>query len=368
MSPISHHISIALHHQFPTSKNTLGDPFSLSVDLQIPAQGISALIGPSGCGKTTLLRCIAGLEQGQGQLTFNDKVWQNEKYFLASYKRPLAYVFQEASLFSHLNVKENLLYAKKRADKCGPNQDYAHLIHLLALEPLLARQTNQLSGGERQRVAIARALLIQPRLLLMDEPLASLDAHRKQEILPYLLKLKNEFAIPIIYVSHDINEVTQLADYIITMDKGSVTAAGPLKETLNQIEHPIQLGQESSSLIDACIVEKNQQWQLCKVRWGNEVLWLPDQGGEVDQSVRVQILARDVSIALEKPVQSSISNLLSAEVKAIENKDTGPTVLVQLKINNDVILARLTRRSIHQLQLTVGTQVWAQIKSAALIR
>ncbi|NRB40635.1 MAG: molybdenum ABC transporter ATP-binding protein [Pseudomonadales bacterium] len=343
--------------------------FVLQLDITIPSQGISAIFGPSGCGKTTLLRCIAGLEKAQGTIQFNHHIWQDDKTFLASHHRPLAYVFQEASLFDHLNVRGNLRFAQKRADKNGPPQDVQHLIRLLALEDLLDRQTQQLSGGERQRVAIARALLIQPQLLLMDEPLASLDSGRKQEILPFLIKLKNELAIPIIYVSHDVDEVARLADFIVVMQQGQIIATGPLKQVLNDLSLPIQLGDDSGSVIDAIITERDESWQLCKVSFDGGQLWLKQQQNTgIGEKVRIRILARDISLTLEKNTHSSISNILPAKISQISLQEDEPMALIKLYIGTTPILARLTRRSVHQLQLNIGDNVWAQIKSAALIR
>lgn len=359
---------IKLQYQATTAGIDTNKPFRLQVDLTLPGNGITAIFGHSGCGKTTLLRCIAGLLKAEGLIHINHQDWQNKRLFMPSHKRPLGYVFQEASLFAHLSVEKNLLYAEKRSDQSRTQHRRSQLLELLALQPLLQRMPQQLSGGERQRVAIARALLIQPQILLMDEPLASLDSDRKQEILPYLLKLKNELDIPIIYVSHDADEVARLADYLVVMENGCVVSQGPLAQSLNQLNPAIELGEDTGSIIDARISTKDEQWLLAKVSFNGAELWLKDDNSAIGEPVRIRILARDVSIALDKNTNTSITNLLPATVVAIEEDDQQAMALVKLNIHDTEILARLTRRSIHQLQLTTGSEVWAQIKSAALIR
>ncbi|MDP2805984.1 MAG: molybdenum ABC transporter ATP-binding protein, partial [Gallionellaceae bacterium] len=207
------------------------DRFALDASFAAPAVGVTALFGPSGSGKTTLLRCIAGLERVAGTLHVNGEIWQDEKTFLPIHKRPLGYVFQEASLFPHLSVRANLEYGYKRI---APDERKVHLeqvVEWLGLSHLIDRNNpTQLSGGERQRVAIARALLTSPRILLMDEPLSALDATSKQDILPYLERLHRELNIPVLYVSHALDEVTRLADHLVLLEKGRVIASGELHE------------------------------------------------------------------------------------------------------------------------------------------
>jgi len=204
--------------------------FTLDVDLALPGRGVSVLFGASGCGKTTVLRALAGLVRARGRVALGDEIWQNDACarFVPTHERALGYVIQEAALFPHLNVRGNLDYGRKRAGHTAPADghavDLAQVIELLGIAPLLARRTATLSGGERQRVAIARALATQPRLLLMDEPLAALDAGRKAEVLPYLDRLQAELRLPIVYVSHAIEEVAQLADHLVLMDAGRVLA------------------------------------------------------------------------------------------------------------------------------------------------
>jgi len=197
--------------------------FALAVEFRLAPTGITALSGPSGSGKTTLLRCIAGLARLPGRLFVDGEVWQDERRFLATHRRPVGVVFQEPSLLAHLSVRGNLDYARRRATAKGIGLD--EVVDLLGLAPLMARATTHLSGGERQRVALGRALLSQPRLLLMDEPLSSLDAASKAEILPYLERLHRSLSIPALYVSHDAGEIARLADHVLYMREGRIAPA-----------------------------------------------------------------------------------------------------------------------------------------------
>jgi molybdate transport system ATP-binding protein len=205
----------------------LGD-FRLDAEFTAPSQGIIGLFGPSGCGKTTLLRCLSGLTRMRGRLSLDDDVWQDEKTFLPPHRRGAAYVFQDADLFAHLTVRGNLMYGARRVPRpAAGGIGFDDVVSLLSLAPLLGRSTHRLSGGERQRVAIGRALLSQPRLLLLDEPLAGLDAMAKAEILPYLERLHPTVRAPVVYVSHDLAEIARLADHLIVMKAGAVIASGP---------------------------------------------------------------------------------------------------------------------------------------------
>jgi molybdate transport system ATP-binding protein len=204
--------------------------FALCVDIEVPAQGITVFFGPSGSGKTTLLRCVAGLERPQGRIAIGAEVWQDSstQVFTPTWARDLGYVFQEASLFEHMDVKANLSFGVKRIAKPAAKQALDSAITLLGIEHLLNRPTQGLSGGERQRVAIARALATQPKILLLDEPLASLDLARRQEILPWLESLHKELKIPVLYVTHSMQELTQLADHVVLLNQGAVQLHGPL--------------------------------------------------------------------------------------------------------------------------------------------
>lgn len=341
--------------------------FELDVDLQLPGNGISAIYGPSGCGKTTLLRCLAGLERAhQGRVTIAGQCWQDEQTFLATHRRSLGYVFQEPSLFAHLDVAGNLDYALRRADAGTPVLSRAEVIDLLGLDALLKRRPAQLSGGERQRVAIARALLVNPALLLMDEPLSALDAARRAELLPYLEQLHAQYGRPIIYVSHAADEVVRLADHLVLLQAGQVEASGPLTELLQRADDPLRLGDQQAVVLDGVRAARADDG-LMRLSLNGLSLWLPDDGQALHSAVRVRILARDVSLTLSEATDSSILNRLAARVLQVMPLDHS-RVLVQLDSHDQILLAQLTRRSVAELQLAPGRTVWAQIKSTALLR
>ena len=343
--------------------------FALDVKLDMPGRGVSALFGPSGSGKTTLLRLIAGLERAPGFLEVNGEVWQDDaaNVFVPTHRRALGYVFQEANLFSHLNARRNLEYGMKRVPPAERRVDVAHVIALLGIGHLLERKPARLSGGERQRVAIARALATSPRVLLMDEPLSALDLARKQEILPYLERLHDELEIPILYVSHAPDEVARLADYIVALDGGRVAAQGPLGETLARIDLPIRLGEDAGVVLEGEVAERDAHWHLARIAFPGGHLWVRDSGVPIGQHVRVRILARDISLALEPHSDSSILNVLPATVEQLAD-DTHPALaLVKLNAAGAPLVARITRRSAAKLELRPGQAVWAQLKAVALV-
>jgi molybdate transport system ATP-binding protein len=321
-----------------------GPGFSLDVEFQLPAQGISVVFGPSGSGKTTLLRCLAGLQRPDyGRLIVNGEVWQDAACFLPTHNRPIGYVFQEASLFSHLDVRGNL------ADQ-------------------LPQYPEQLSGGERQRVAIARALLVNPALLLMDEPLAALDQARKQEILPYLETLHRELQLPIVYVTHSPDEMTRLADYLLVLEQGRLVAQGELAQVLTQLDLPLQQGEDSGVVIEACVSERDREFHLVCAEFGGGELWLRDGGDAIGTTIRIRVLARDVSLSLESIQNSSILNRLPVSVVDINDDKDEAMALLRLKLRSTFLIARVSRRSVSQLGLQPGMAVWAQIKSVAILR
>lgn len=343
--------------------------FSLDVDLTLPSKGVTALFGPSGSGKTTLLRCVAGLARAeQGCLSVNGQTWQSDRLFLPTHKRPLGYVFQESSLFPHLTAQGNLNYAVNRASVANANVLYDRVIAVMGIESILSRYPGQLSGGERQRVAIARALLIQPQILLMDEPLARLDMERKQEILPYLEKLRTHFDIPILYVSHSMDEVARLADYVVMLETGRVVAQGALGEVFSRIDLSLPVGEDVGVVWHGQVVERNDQWHLARFASAKDVLWVRDAGDYVGNEVRLRILARDVSLTLTEHHDSSILNRLSVRITGITQDKDEAMVLVQLQTHANCLIARLTQRSAAHLQLKVGQQLWAQVKSVAIVR
>ena len=344
--------------------------FLLDVDLALPPRGITALFGPSGSGKTTLLRCVAGLEPAeQARVVVAGETWQDSTagVVLPTWRRPLGYVFQEASLFDHLDVRGNLAFARKRARGAGHGLEPDALLALLGITHLVDRRPHQLSGGERQRVAIARALATQPRLLLLDEPLAALDFARRQEILPWLERLRDELRIPMLYVTHAGDEVARLADHLVLLDQGRVRAAGPLAETLVRVDLPAVPGEEAGALLHAVIVQRDERWQLAQVRFDGGTLWIQDPGYALGHAVRVRVLARDVSLALAPPERSSIQNVLACTVRAVAPGAHASQALVQLACGGSLLLARITARAVDGLGLAEGSAVWAQVKSAALV-
>ncbi len=353
--------------------------FALEVDLRLPGRGVTAFLGPSGSGKTTLLRCIAGLEpQGRGYLVFKGEVWQDSGrgLCLPTHQRPLGYVFQEASLFPHLSVRRNLDYGRRRAARSHPGPHPVSLeqvIALLGIGHLLDRMPDRLSGGERQRVAIARALATSPRLLLMDEPLAALDHPRKAEILPYLERLHDELAIPVLYVSHSPDEVARLADHILVFADGRIQAAGPARDILARLDLPLARDHEASSFLDGQVLAYDPEYELLHIQVPGARLWVPGAPRPTGARARVRIQARDVSIAIGAPGASSILNVLPARILEMGASE-GPRLLVKLGLGpregtdaTAFILARITRQSRDRLDLTLGQQVHAQVKAVALM-
>ena len=342
--------------------------FTLNADLILPSSGFSVLFGHSGSGKTTLLRCIAGLEKSQGQVMLGEEVWQTGKQFLPVHKRPLAYVFQEASLFEHLTAGGNLSFAMKRARQSVTTSEKNNIIELLGIGHTLKRHPANLSGGERQRVAIARALLSKPRLLLMDEPLAALDEQRKQEILPYLESLRSEFSLPVIYVTHSVAEVARLADHLVAMKDGKVMAQGTLEQTLADPKFPLQLGEEAGVVLDTRVTAIDSQWHLAQFGVGNGFgIWLRDDNHSIGKPARLRILARDVSLAVSPQTETSIQNALPCTVEGITDDNHPALALVKVRVGNTPMLSRMTRRSVAHLDLKPGKAMWAQVKSAGLV-
>ena len=345
--------------------------FTLDIDLQLASRGVTALFGPSGSGKTTLLRCIAGLERvPDARLIVNNERWQDGKFFLPVHQRALGYVFQETSLFPHVSVQGNLDFGAKRSRQ-GNIENQKGIVDLLGIGHLLSRQPERLSGGERQRVAIARALLTSPKMLLMDEPLAALDRERKREILPYLERLRDELDIPIIYVSHAIDEVSRLADQLVLLDQGRVLASGSLSELTARLDLPLARDQDAGVVIDATVGAHDRAYHLTRLDFagGCVHVGLRSEPNELPlgHPARVSIQARDVSIALTPADDSSILNRLPAVIEAFADAQHPAQLLVRLNAGGTPILARISRRSCDDLKLHEGQRVWAQIKTVALV-
>jgi molybdate transport system ATP-binding protein len=343
--------------------------FSLEVSLALPGRGVTAIYGPSGSGKTTLLRCVAGLERASdGFLSVNGKVWQDGKTgsFMPVHMRPLGYVFQEASLFAHLDVQGNLDYGMQRVPASKRRVSLDQAIELLGIGQLLKRRSDTLSGGERQRVAIARALATSPSLLLMDEPLASLDVQRKAEILPYLERLHDELDIPVLYVSHSPDEVARLADHLVLLEAGRVLAAGPARELMTRMDLPMAHGDSAAAIIDATISRVEPEYHLSHADFSGGQISLLNPHLAVGQHVRVRIQARDVSLTLARQEGSSVLNMFAARVTGL-SPDSPGQVMVALGAGGSTLLARITQKSADALGLAPGQQVFAQVKGVAVL-
>lgn len=344
--------------------------FTLDVDLDLPANGIAVLFGVSGSGKTSLLRGVAGLEPTpRALIRIAGETWQDDHtgIYLPTWQRPLGYVFQEASLFTHLTVRKNLQFGLQRSRTAVGSQALEAAIELLGIGALLERDTRQLSGGERQRVAIARALATAPRLLLLDEPLAALDHARRQDILPWLERLRDELKIPMLYVTHSRDEVSRLADTLVVLDAGRVTACGPVSEVMTATNAPVVLGDDAGALLDATVAERDTRWQLTRVDFAGGSLWLRDSGHAIGRRVRVRVLARDVSVTTQQPQHTSIQNLLPCTVHSVVADAHPSQAMVRMACGGSIVLARITARAADALQLAPGVSVWAQIKAVALV-
>lgn len=340
---------------------------AIDVDLELPSSGVTALFGASGCGKTSLLRAIAGLEQHDvGRIVMDGEIWQGEGGFVAPHRRPIGYVFQEASLFAHLDVQQNLMFGWKRVPQEERRVHWQEAAELLGLEDLLSRRTHTLSGGERQRVAIARALAVNPRLLLMDEPLSALDRDSRAAILPYLERLHAELQLPVLYVSHALEEMARLADHLVLMERGKVLAEGSITSMLARLDLPLSAGQDAGSMIEASVVSFDPQYHLTSLRFPGGTFAVPGQVLTEGQAIRLRVLARDVSLTLEQQGSTSIQNIFPAEVQG-HRAEGDAQVLVRLLLKETVMLARVTRKSWQELGLGDGSRVFAQVKSVGLL-
>ncbi|NOZ42193.1 MAG: molybdenum ABC transporter ATP-binding protein [Alphaproteobacteria bacterium] len=343
--------------------------FLLDVDLAIAERGVTVIFGPSGSGKTSLLRTIAGLnDTAQGQITFQDQVWQSERIFLPPHRRPIGYIFQESSLFDHMNVRQNLAYGRKRTRDPMTLSEQQHIIDLLGISHLLDRHCGQLSGGERQRVAIGRALFLKPEILLMDEPMAALDFARKREILTLLEQLKADLKIPLLYVSHNIDDVTRLADHMVILAAGKVTRHGPVEQILSSHKMLNSLCDEPFSLLFGQVITPETRHHLTEVSIGDAIIRMPRQKVKKHQEIRLHIHARDVSLTLIRPTQTSVLNILDCHILSIKDPTPDGQCLIELGLHNISIQARISAYSCVQLNLAPGQRVFAQIKAVSLVQ
>lgn len=341
--------------------------FCLDVDFTAPGRGVTAVFGRSGSGKTTLLRCMAGLQRvPAARLLLDGEVWQQGEQFLPVHRRPIGMVFQEPSLFPHLTVRGNLGYGLRRVPVAQRRLNQDEVVDLLDLVSLLQRYPDQLSGGQRQRVALGRALLASPRLLLMDEPLAALDQRSRADILPFLERIIEQFAIPTVYVSHSMAEVARLADHMLLLEQGRLLASGPVAEVLTRVDLPLAHGEDACAVLDATVVGEDAAHHLIELDCGGVRLWSSrSQHGGAGRA-RLRIAARDVALARQPPQDSSVLNCAAVDIVELAPDPDPAHLLVHLRLAGQPLLARITRRSSEQLGLAPGQRVHALIKAVAV--
>ncbi|MFV9685636.1 molybdenum ABC transporter ATP-binding protein ModC [Pantoea sp. KXB45] len=336
----------------------------LEIDLQIPARGITAIFGVSGAGKTSLINAISGLTQPQhGRIQLKDRLLfdAEQQISLPPEKRRIGYVFQDARLFPHYRVRGNLQYGMAS----GMKAQFDNLVSLLGLEALLARFPRSLSGGEKQRVAIGRALLTAPDMLLLDEPLASLDLPRKRELMPYLQKLAKQVDIPMLYVSHSLEEILQLADNVLVLDAGKVKAFGPLERVWSSSAmRPWLPVSELTSVLRVQVLEQHPDYPMTALSLGDQHIWVSRVNQPVKTPLRIRIASADVSLALQPPQHSSIRNILPAQV--VELLEVGDQVEVKLRIGISELWARITPWARDELGIRPDQWLYAQIKSVSV--
>lgn len=344
--------------------------FELDVHFR-SGQGLTALFGHSGAGKTSAINAIAGLSRPQrARIVVDGAVLVDTErgVFVPKHRRRIGYVFQEARLFPHLSVRRNLLFGRWFAPRSARRARLDDVVELLGIGGLLARRPGLLSGGEKQRVAIGRALLADPRLLLMDEPLAALDTRRKEEILPYLERLRDEARVPIIYVSHSVAEVTRLANTIVLLADGKVQAAGPVAEVMGRAALYPMVGRfEAGAILTMRVAAHDARYALSELAGPAGRLTVPRLDAAIGTQIRVRIRSRDVILATSPPAGISALNVLAGEVEALVPIERA-ALEVQLRLGAERLLARVTRRSGEALGLEPGRRVFAVIKTVAIDR
>jgi molybdate transport system ATP-binding protein len=353
-------LEVALRHQFGAQG------FSLEIAFSAPDVGVTALFGPSGCGKSTILAAVAGLLRPQeGRVRLDDAVLLDtaRRIFVAPERRRCAVVFQEARLFPHLSVETNLRYGLRRAPRDAEGPGFDEVVALLGIAPLLARRPSLLSGGERQRVALGRALLARPRLLLMDEPLASLDTARRGEVLPFLARLRDAARIPILYVTHALDEVDALANRLVLIEAGRVLADGPVEELAARTDLPLAARRDAGSLIACTIVAHDPGRGLTRLGFAGGAFLVPLRSEAPGTTARIRLRARDLAVATEEPRGISTQNILSATLLDISDATTAHEVFLRLKVGPTAMLARVTRDSVARLGLVPGMALWAVVKA-----
>ncbi|MEM1404965.1 MAG: molybdenum ABC transporter ATP-binding protein [Pseudomonadota bacterium] len=338
--------------------------FSLQVATSISLGGVTALFGPSGSGKTTLLDCIAGLRPDidNASIQCADELWQSGATQKPAWDRSVGYVFQDARLLPHLTVEGNLVYAEARQLSAV---DASAIIQWLDLSSLMTRKPAALSAGQKQRVAIARAMLRGPRLLLLDEPLANLDRVTADECLNYLQRVSTESALPMIYVSHRMEEVSRIADHLLIIRDGRIIDSGPVAKLMGRLDTELAEDEAAAALLEVSVDHYDPDFALTELRVDGEALWV--SGEQTAGNHRLRIAARDVSVCRQQPDQSSILNVLPVTLDDV--RDVGSAhCMLRLQLKEQVLLARITRRSREELKLEIGDALFAQIKATAILR
>jgi molybdate transport system ATP-binding protein len=342
--------------------------FLLDVEFSFGA-GVTALFGPSGAGKSTVINGIAGLiRPDDGRVTLDGvELFDSARgVSVPVHKRRIGVVFQDTRLFPHLSVRNNLLFGWRRVDERAPDSEIERIIAMLGLEPMLDRKPHTLSGGERSRVALGRALLMNPRLLLLDEPLAALDASRKAEIFPYFERLHDETKIPVLYVSHSTDEVARLADHVVLIREGRIAAQGSIFDITSRLDLATGVDRLLPGTVLDAVVVRHDGTGLSELAFAGQTLIVPKVARDPGAHVRIRIDAQDVMLALAEPQQVSANNVLAATVAAVRTDGPGPEADVQLAIGDARLLARITKRSAARLALQQGTHVFAVIKSVTV--
>jgi molybdate transport system ATP-binding protein len=344
----------------------LKDNFELNTSFDFDLTGITALFGPSGCGKTTLLRCIAGLEAySVGSIQISGDTWQDstQNVFIQTHQRSVGFVFQKGALFDHLNVLKNLEFSYSRTDQAQFKFD--EVISLTGLGNLLDRDTVSLSGGERQRVALARTLLSSPQLLLLDEPMAALDDQSKGELFPYLEKINKQFNIPIIYVSHSIEEVARFSDTIALMSEGKITKTGKTSEVLTDYNLSNPNALKTISIFSGVVESIDEKYCLADIKCFGFKWVVTNKNLKCGESIKILVKAKDVSLTLNSSSDSSVLNILKVTVKTIKPIDSSH-VLVELSLGTSSLLSKVTKKSADHLKLRESQEIFAQVKSVSI--
>ncbi|MBI0537596.1 molybdenum ABC transporter ATP-binding protein [Roseomonas sp. KE2513] len=356
-------LEVSLSHRFGGR-----DGFLIEAEFATPTPGVTALFGPSGCGKSTLLSAVAGLlRPDRGRIALDGTVLADTiaDIALPPERRRCGVVFQDARLFPHLSVRTNLRYGERRAPREATGPGFEEVVELLGIRPLLGRRPGALSGGERQRVALGRALLSRPRLLLMDEPLAALDAPRRAEVLPFLARVRHRFRVPILYVTHALDEVDRLADHLVLMEAGRVLATGTVEDLSARTDLPLLAGRRDAGVALACrVTAHDPAGGLTRLDFAGGELRVPLRAEPAGEALRLRVRARDVSVALTEPKGLSVQNILPAVIESVEGAGAHEAIL-RLRLGEAALLSRVTAEAASRLALRPGLTVWALVKSAA---